>query len=370
MACSAAMMSAESMGITRRFMLSWGLPLLLVPAITGCDSCDQESAGAVATVEEEPVEPEKEPLEPLPEPEFDEDKMLLGRRLFFDPILSADGTVSCASCHALDKGGADGRKTAEGIDGQLGPINSPTVLNASLNVAQFWDGRAADLVEQARGPVANPIEMGADWDEVVERLRQEDAYAERFEALYDDGVTEVNVADAIAEYEKSLLTPAPFDDYLEGDEDAISEQAREGYALFKEVGCTTCHFGPGAGGTSFQKMGLVNDYFADRGDEITEADLGRYNVTNKEEDKHKLKVPLLRNVELTAPYFHDGSQETLAEAIHAMGHYQLGKDLSDEQVAQIEAFLESLTGELPEHAHLPEDEAFPDRTHFGDEGEG
>jgi cytochrome c peroxidase len=365
MASYGPMTSTNSTEITHRTIIGGGLCLLFVSiAVVGCDSCREEAPEAVAPPEE-PAELAKEPIQPLPEAEYDEDKMVLGRRLFFDPILSGDGNISCASCHALEKGGADGLKTAKGIGEQLGPINSPTVLNSSLNVAQFWDGRAADLVEQARGPVANPIEMGADWDDVVERIKQDEHYAARFEALYDDGVTEVNVAHAIAEYEKSLLTPAPFDDYLRGDEDAISADAREGYAIFKEVGCTTCHFGPGAGGTSFQKMGLVHDYFADRGGEIIDADLGRYNVTKKDEDKHKFKVPLLRNVELTAPYFHDATQETLPDAIRAMGHYQLGKELSDAQVAKIEAFLKSLTGEIPEHAYLPDDETIPDRTHFG-----
>jgi cytochrome c peroxidase len=336
-----------------------------VLAVTACDSC-REPAPEAAAPEPAPS-PAKEPIEPLPEKvAFDEAKMALGRRLFFDPILSADGTVSCATCHDLDKGGADARKTSEGIQAQLGPINSPTVLNASLNVAQFWDGRAADLAEQAKGPVANPLEMGAKWEDVVERLRNDAYYGTRFKELYDDGVTENNVADAIAEYEKSLITPGPFDDFLRGNEDAISEEAKQGYALFKEVGCTSCHFGPGAGGTSFQKIGLVNNYFEARGGDITDADWGRYNVTKKEEDKHKLKVPLLRNVELTAPYFHDGSQMTLADAIRAMGHFQLGKELDDTQVAKVEAFLKSLTGKMPAHAYLPEGEQIPDRTQSDD----
>ncbi|MFW5926315.1 MAG: cytochrome-c peroxidase [Myxococcota bacterium] len=350
------------------------LALLGVLGLSACAECrgeDEEAQpeeGAETEAAEE-ADLADEPIEPLPEEaEFDEAKMKLGRRLFFDPILSGDGTVACVTCHDLDKGGADGRKTSEGIRSQLGPINSPTVLNSALNVAQFWDGRAADLVEQAKGPVANALEMGATWEEVVARVENEPHYAERFDDIYDDGVTENNVADAIAEYEKALVTPAPFDDYLRGDQDAIDEEAKEGYALFKEVGCTTCHLGQGVGGTSFQKMGLVNDYFEARGGEITEADLGRYNVTKKEEDKHKFKVPLLRNVEKTAPYFHDGSQETLAEAIRAMGHFQLGRDLTDEQVAKIQAFLESLTGEIPEYADLPEDQAIPDRSEqFGEE---
>lgn len=345
--------------------------LVAAGAFAGCSECRGEDEGAEPQQEaRETADEPEEPVEPLPEQvEFDRAKMELGRRLYFDPILSGDGTVSCSTCHALDKGGADAKKASTGIRSQQGPINSPTVLNSSLNVAQFWDGRAADLVEQAKGPVVNPIEMGATWEQVIERIKDDPYYAETFEEVYDDGVTENNVAGAIAEYEEALITPAPFDDYLRGDEDAIGEEAKEGYALFKEVGCTTCHTGPGVGGNSFQKMGLVNDYFADREGEITEADLGRYNVTKKEEDRHKFKVPLLRNVELTAPYFHDGSQETLEEAIRAMAHYQLGKELTDEQVSKIEAFLTSLTGEIPDYAYLPEDVEIPDRSHFGSEEE-
>ena len=297
-----------------------------------------------------------EPLLPLPETvdDVNMERVLLGRALFHDPMLSGDGTLSCATCHTLDHGGAEPRKVSTGIRGQQGPINSPTVLNARYNLAQFWDGRAKDLQEQAEGPVANPIEMGSVWEEVVEKVGKNDEYAAAFGKLYEDGVTQNNITDAIAEYEKSLVTPSRFDKYLRGDQSAITEEEKQGYALFKETGCPTCHMGINVGGSMYQKMGLVKDYFADRGTEITEADLGRFNVTQQPYEKHFFKVPTLRNVELTPPYLHDGSQETLEETVKIMGKYQLGKDLTDEQTQSIVVFLKALTGELPDHARNPE----------------
>ena len=298
-----------------------------------------------------------EPLAPLPSKvDVSMDKVLLGRTLFHDPALSGDNTISCATCHSLEHGGAEPRKTSNGIRGQAGPINSPTVLNSGFNFVQFWDGRAKDLQEQAEGPVANPLEMGSTWEGVVAEIKKEKSYADSFGKLYSDGVTKDNVTDAIAEYEKSLVTPSAFDRYLGGDKKAISAQARAGYEKFKEVGCPTCHMGVNVGGSMYQKMGLVGDYFAMRGGELTDADLGRFNVTNEDKDKHFFKVPTLRNVELTPPYFHDGSQDKLEDAVKIMAKVQLGKDLSDADVASIVTFLKSLTGELPKHAKPPAEE--------------
>jgi cytochrome c peroxidase len=192
--------------------------------------------------------------------------------------------------------------------------------------------------------------MGAKWPDVVERLKKNEEYATAFTKLYQDGITKDNATDAIAEYEKSLITPSRFDAYLKGDDAAITDAEKKGYATFKEVGCTACHSGILAGGSMFQKLGLVKDYFKDRGTEITEADLGRYNVTKKDQDKHFFKVPTLRNVELTSPYLHDGSRATLEETVKVMGTYQLGRDLTDAQVNSIVTFLKSLTGTLPAHA--------------------
>jgi len=339
------------------------VPLVVTLCMAACTSKKQEemetedaatSAPSETVTKEEDAAVAAEPLKPLTAPaELNMKKIALGRKLFHDPILSGDGTVSCATCHSLDHGGAEPRRTSTGIKGQKGPINSPTVLNSSHNFLQFWDGRAKDLREQAEGPVANPIEMGATWEGVVARLKGNKAYVAEFQALYEDGISKANVTDAIAVYEEALITPSRFDEYLLGDETAITELEREGYETFKEVGCTACHFGVNVGGAMFQKMGLVNDYFKDRGTEITEADLGRFNVSKNPAEKHFFKVPTLRNVELTPPYLHDGSQTSLEDTVRLMGKYQLGRELTDEQVKSIVAFLKSLTGELPEYARTP-----------------
>jgi cytochrome c peroxidase len=288
-------------------------------------------------------------LEPLPEPRTDMVKVVLGRRLFFDTRLSGDGTLSCASCHSFDHGGAEPRTTSLGIGGAVGPINSPTVLNASLNFVQFWDGRAADLREQARGPVTNPIEMGSSFERVVAALTADPTYVADFRALYTNGITEANIVDAIAEYESALITPAPFDRFLHGDKMALSADERAGYELFRELGCMSCHRGTNLGGTMYQRFGLVREYFGpDLGRPLTEADNGRFNVTRKETDRHRFKVPTLRNVALTAPYLHDGSRATLNEAVLVMSRHQLGRDLDAGQVRLVVTFLGALTGELPE----------------------
>ncbi len=345
---------------------------LLILLALGCSRCDgateSEAAEGEAAEGESPAAqaeatPPPQPVQPIEPVEVNMDKVRLGRRLFHDPILSGDGTVSCATCHSLDHGGAEPRRSSVGIRGQVGPINSPTVLNAHYNFRQFWDGRAADLQEQAAGPVENPIEMGTTFAEAIERLKADEWYAERFAAVYgeDDPVTKDHITDAIAEYERYLITPSPFDRFLRGDEDAIGAQARRGYETFKSTGCIGCHLGVNIGGQSFQKMGVVENYFELRGGELTEADNGRFNVTHDEADRHFFKVPTLRNVALTAPYFHDGSQEQLADAVRIMARVQLGRNLEEAQVADIVAFLESLTGELPEHARLPEEDAPPPR---------
>ncbi|NOY94555.1 MAG: cytochrome-c peroxidase [Deltaproteobacteria bacterium] len=287
----------------------------------------------------------------------------LGRRLYFDPILSGDGTVSCSSCHSLDHGGAEDRRTSTGIGGHIGPINAPSVLNAGFNFRQFWDGRAEDLQDQAGGPVENPGEMGATFGQVIPRIQADEWYAARFAQVFPGGdpVTKEHITHAIAEYERSLVTPSPVDRYLGGDASALNEQQRRGYALFKSTGCAGCHSGVNVGGGSYQKMGLVEDYFALRGGEQTDADLGRFNVTHDEADRHKFKVPTLRNVAESGPYFHDGSQAQLADAVRIMARVQLGKTLSDTEVTDLVAFLGALTGELPAHARLPADQAPPSR---------
>ncbi len=322
----------------------------------GCDGCGKQGAtpGTAANVAPEVVTEPVEPLPELSELDLDMRKVVLGRRLYHDTRLSGDGTVSCATCHSLDHGGAEPRAVSVGIGGQLGPINSPTVLNSRYNFRQFWDGRAADLREQAAGPIENPAEMGHSFVELIPQLKENATYTAAFQEAYGSEITKELVLDAIATYEESLLTPSPFDAYLRGDKGAISAEAKAGYVAFKEVGCTACHSGMLLGGQMFQRLGLLKDYFKDRGKEITPADLGRYNVTQKDDDRHMFKVPTLRNVALTAPYLHDGSAETLEEVIRIMATYQLGQDLDAAKIAQIKAFLESLTGELPPHAREPE----------------
>jgi cytochrome c peroxidase len=321
--------------------------------LAACGSCEEETTEESASTQ---TEDEPPPFEPLPESvEFDEAKMALGRALYFDTRLSGDDTISCASCHMLDHGGAEPEVVSTGINGSLGPINAPTVLNSRYNLAQFWDGRAADLQEQAAGPVANPIEMGATFDDVVAKLQAVPEYVEAFAAVYDDGITQDNITDAIAHYEETLVTPSRFDQFLRGDEDALSAQEKRGYETFVDVGCTACHQGINIGGSMYQKMGLVEDWFSTLDRELTEADNGRFNHTGNEADKFFFKVPTLRNIANTAPYMHDGSQTELAAMVRIMARHQLGAEVTDQQVDDIVAFLNSLTGEIPAHAALPED---------------
>lgn len=285
-------------------------------------------------------------LQPLPRSlELDHEKVALGDALFHDVRLSKDNTLSCASCHALDKGGTDQERVSTGVGDAKGPINAPTVYNAVFNFRQFWDGRAADLQEQAGGPVTNPKEMGATWEGVVERLSADDAFVARFRATYPEGLSQETITDAIAEFEKSLVTTHNrFDAYLYGDDTALSADELAGLALFRENACANCHNGRNLGGLSYERMGRRADYFADRG-HTTEVDLGRFNQTNAERDRFAFKVPTLRNVELTFPYFHDGTRQTLEMAVSDMARYQGYRDFSAKETAQVVAFLKTLTGE-------------------------
>jgi cytochrome c peroxidase len=273
------------------------------------------------------------------------DKVELGRMLFHDQRLSGDGTVSCATCHPLGKGGTDQAPVSTGIRGQKGPINDPSVFNASYNVLQFWDGRAKDLYEQAGGPVENPVEMGARFPAVIAKLTEVDDYRQRFTALYAaEGISRRTITDAIAEFEKSLVTVGSrFDRYLRGDDAAISEEEKQGYARFKSAGCSACHFGPAVGGRTLEKLGIWRDYFADRG-HVRPADYGRFNVTHQEWDRYRFKVPILRNVTVTHPYLHDAAAQNLKQAVTVMARYQLEDGLKDREIDLIVKFLGSLTG--------------------------
>lgn len=291
-----------------------------------------------------------EPISPLPQRIVgDAEKVALGNKLFHDTRLSRDNTIACATCHKLNAAGIDGRRSAVGIGGQVGTVNTPTVFNSGFNFRQFWDGRAADLEEQAAGPVHNPAEMGSDWPEVLGKLGQDPAYRTAFGRLYADGLSGANIQDAIASFERTLITPdSRFDRYLRGEKAALGERELHGYRLFKELGCASCHQGTGIGGNFYAGLGIFGNFFADRGKDAAE-DQGRFNATGKEGDRHRFKVPSLRNVARTGPYFHDGSVETLQEAIRIMGKYQLGRALADDEIELIAAFLASLTGNYQGH---------------------
>ncbi|WP_192558898.1 cytochrome-c peroxidase [Pseudomonas allokribbensis] len=289
--------------------------------------------------------PLDEPLKPLPEiPKQDPKRVELGRQLFHDPRLSVNNTLSCASCHQLDKNGADSRAFSPGFDGQPVAVNTPTVLNASLNFRQFWDGRVETLEEQTNVVITSPHEMGSDWNTVVQRIADEPDYRQSFSAAYPDAVTKANIQNALAAYERTLLTPdSRFDQYLLGNTDILTLDEKYGYQRFKDYGCIACHQGVNIGGNMFQKFGVFGDYIADRGNP-TLADQGRFNVTGDEDDRAVFKVPSLRNVALTAPYFHDGSAPTLERAVDVMFQYQLGRMPSEEDKALIIEFLKTLTG--------------------------
>jgi len=288
-----------------------------------------------------------EPIKPIELPKnINSAQAELGKKLYFDPRLSKSGFISCNSCHNLSMGGTDNLKTSIGHNWQQGPISAPTVLNSSMNVAQFWDGRAADLKAQAGGPIANPGEMAFTHELAVKVLESIPQYVDEFKKVFSkEQITIEEVTQAIAEFEKTLVTPnSRFDKWLKGEKTALNAEELEGYELFKNSGCVACHNGEAVGGTSFQKMGAVEPYKTKNPAE------GLKGVTGKEEDRFKFKVPTLRNVELTYPYFHDGEAATLSEAVEIMGQIQLGKKFTAEETAKIVAFLKTLTGDQPSFA--------------------
>lgn len=321
-----------------------------------------EDAPSVVAAEEtfsyEPLDPSGELIEPIPEDleEFLEDylevdyfpeRIALGSELFHDPRLSIDNTVSCASCHDLRYGGIDRAVTATGVHSQIGGINTPTVFNAAFNLAQFWDGRAADLEQQAGGPPLAAMEMASDWKEISDKLKADSRIMALLATAYPsaDFSEEIEpryLLEPIAEFERTLITPnAPFDKYLRGDTDAISETAKEGYQIFKDVGCIECHNGIAIGGKSFQVMGRKNPYFTEHN---AASNLGRFAQTGDPADKHSFKVGNLRNIAVTGPYLHNGSQPDLASAVRTMAEHQLDLELTDGQTDRLVAFLRTLTG--------------------------
>ncbi|MCO6429363.1 MAG: cytochrome-c peroxidase [Deltaproteobacteria bacterium] len=274
------------------------------------------------------------------------EKIALGKRLYSETKLSKAEGLSCNSCHDLKNYGVDNEATSLGHNNQRGTRNSPTVYNAALHIAQFWDGRAKDVEEQALGPMMNPVEMAMATEvEVIQRLSKDPSYIEAFKKAFPgekEPLNFQNVGKAIGAFERTLLTPSRFDAYLKGDEKALSAEEIRGLKTFHETGCTMCHAGATVGGQMFQKLGLVKPYET--------KDLGRYEVTKNEAEKYFFKVPSLRNIEKTAPYFHDGNVKTLDEAVRLMAEHQLGRTLTDGQVNDIVTFLKALTGELPQSA--------------------
>jgi len=271
-------------------------------------------------------------------------KAKLGKALFHDTILSQDNTVSCASCHPLVNYGVDNLPKSFGVNNTLGKRNTPSVWNARYNLAQFWDGRAKDLKEQALIPIITPCEMNETIESVLIKLKNNPTYNQNFQHLYDDGVSADNLADAISRFEETLISSdSKFDRFLRGDNNALNSQEKEGLHLFKSKGCVACHNGINIGGTLYQKIGMFEKF-----NSMDKDDLGRYNITKKPFDKYAFKVPSLRNVEKTAPYFHDGSVESLKGAVELMVELQLGRELDQDEIDKIVLFLKTLTGKVHE----------------------
>ncbi|MBI5816611.1 MAG: cytochrome-c peroxidase [Nitrospinae bacterium] len=293
----------------------------------------------------------QERFSPLPDkPVYKKDnpaseaKLKLGKMLYFDTRLSKSNVFSCNSCHNIATGGVDNNPFSTGHNWKVGGRNAPTVFNAALHIAQFWDGRSPDVEAQAQGPILNPIEMGATQELVMGRIKSIPQYVSLFKEAFPgqkEAVTYKNLADAIGAFERALLTPSRFDEFLKGNENALSGKEKAGLKMFMDKGCVSCHNGPVVGGGMYQKFGLVNepDFLKDR---------GRVDVTKKEEDLHVFKVPSLRNIALTYPYFNDGSVWDLREAVKIMGWTQLGDRLTDPEVDSIVTFLNALTGKQPE----------------------
>ncbi|MGH8551731.1 MAG: cytochrome-c peroxidase [Methylococcales bacterium] len=329
--------------------------ITILGALTLAGSINLAVAGQWAALPTKALEPADNPSTPA--------KVKLGQILFLDPRLSSTGTVSCNSCHNVMLGGEDNRPVAMGVNGQTGGRSAPTVWNAAFNSVQFWDGRAPSLEAQAAGPVTNPIEMGMkSWDDVASRLEAIPGYADLFKAAFgsDSAISKDNAVKAIAAYERTLITPnSAYDQFVNGDQNALTEQQVRGMNKFAEVGCINCHSGAAfngpempAGTGVFMKFPVYeNKVFQSRYKLIK--DKGRFEVTGKEEDKSTWKVPTLRNVALTAPYFHNGSVTTLERAVELMAKLQLNQSLSENDIADIVSFLNALSGPFPQQS-LPQ----------------
>jgi len=317
-------------------------------AIEAASPLMQRAQALFEVVPHTPPDLEANPITPV--------KVELGKKLYFEPRLSQSWLISCNTCHNLGLGGVDLMETSIGHGWQAGPRNAPTVLNSVYNLAQFWDGRAADLMEQAQGPVQAAVEMNSTPERTVETLQSIPDYVEMFAEAFPgeaDPVTFENMARAIEAFEATLVTPnSPFDRYLGGDDAALTEAEKQGLALFMDSGCTACHGGILLGGTSYQRFGAARNPGAEL---LPPEDRGRFAVTGDASDEFAFKVPVLRNIDLTAPYFHTGKVWSLEEAVEVMGQAQLGRDFTEEESGHITTFLLSLTGDQPvvEYPVLP-----------------
>lgn len=283
------------------------------------------------------------PAPPIMAPE----KVSLGKRLYNEGLFSKNNSLSCNSCHIVKHGGVDNLPKYIGMNKVVGLYNTPTVLNASLNFRQFWNGRSKSLEDVIDDHLKDPTIFANTWENVIQKIKENPEILKALNDAYPQGISVDTIKDALVTYQNSLLTPdSAFDLFLKGNKSSLSEDAQKGYQLFKSYGCITCHQGPGVGGNLYQKLGIYSDYFATKTN-ITKADLGLYNLTGKEEDKYVFKVPSLRNVTLTGPYLHDGSAATLEEVIALMGIYQVGQPVQPFDIPYIIKFLQSLSGKLP-----------------------
>jgi len=337
------------------------LSILFIVACNNKSDQTSTSAPSIKKSDKELLQQAQHIFKPLPslaesaENPITPERVKLGKLLFFDTRLSKTGNNSCNSCHNLATFGVDNLPTSKGDDGKFGSRNSPSCINAAFQVAQFWDGRAKDVEEQAGGPILNPAEMAIpSKDFLVKKLKKVKEYVDLFKVAYPsdkDPLTYNNIQKSIGAFERTLATPSPFDKYLTGDSTALDADQKQGLAAFIKVGCIQCHNGVGIGGSTFQKFGVYADYRTFTHSKTN--DEGRKNITKLESDKDFFKVPSLRNVAKTFPYFHDGSVSDLKQAVLIMGKAQLNKDLTETQVNDIVSFLNSLTGNLPEDAKNP-----------------
>jgi len=321
-------------------------------AVSACalasSGCDAEPPAALPAAAEVPPPAPDEPLLPLPPaPLVDPRRSAVGMRLFDAATLSSDGSVSCATCHPIDRAGADGFVHSRGANGSETALNTPTIYNVSFNFRFNWNGAYDKLEDALDAPIA--LTLGTTWSAIEDKLRSEPEWRTAFELAYPDGVTTANIKDALSRYIDTLITPdARFDQFLRGDIDALTNDERRGYDMFKALGCSTCHQGANVGGNMFQRLGVMHDYFQARlehgGPAPSAADLGRYETTKQHSDRHVFRVPSLRNVALTPPYFHDGSVPTLELAVIDMAYVQLGTRLESEEVELLVGFLKTLTG--------------------------